>query len=70
MDLNDIFGVIKTHHEATVSGLHHGERTGMGKVVTEINRLSDLKGLSGDWHQGYRKALQDVRAYILAELKS
>ncbi len=70
MDLNDILGVIKTHHEATVSGLHHGERTGMGKVVTEINRVLDASGVSGDYNKGLRDGLLMLRAYILAELRS
>jgi hypothetical protein len=45
------------------------EAVTLGKVVDECHRLIALKGLSGDFNDGYRHALRDVTAYILAELK-
>lgn len=65
----DIESIIKTHADLMKTGIEHGEQFGMGKVADEIHRLLDLKGLSGEWHAGYRKALMDVEAYILANLR-
>jgi hypothetical protein len=65
----DLESIMKGHAEIMRTGLKHGGDIALGKMVDEINRLIDLKGLSGDWHAGYRKALMDVRAFILASLK-
>jgi hypothetical protein len=65
----DLESIMKGHAEIMRTGLKHGGDIALGKVVDEINRLIDLKGLSGDWHAGYRKALMDVRAFILASLE-
>jgi hypothetical protein len=50
-------------------GKSHGKSLTLGRVMDECHRLLDLKGLSGDFNDGYRHALRDVTAYILAELK-
>ena len=67
---DDILNVITLHNNTMRTGLKHGEQSGLGKVATECNRMMDACGLTGSWNQGYRKALCDVRAYILAELRS
>jgi hypothetical protein len=67
--MDNLESIMKGHAEIMRTGLKHGGDIALGKVVDEINRLIDLKGLSGDWHAGYRKALMDVRAFILASLK-
>ncbi len=71
MDLfKEIVSITESHNKMLFTGMKQGEQIGFGRVVDEINRLLDLKGLSGDWHSGYRQALMDVRAFLLAELKS
>ncbi len=45
------------------------EASTLGKVVDECSRLADMKGLTGDYTAGYRKACADVTAFILASLK-
>jgi hypothetical protein len=73
MDLeHEILRISKVHADLVKDGLRHGEIIAMGKVCLEINRLQDengVVGISGYWH-GYRKALMDVRAFIMASRKN
>ncbi len=59
----------KSHKETREMATRHAEALTLGKVVDECHRLLDLKGLSGDFNDGYRHALRDVTAYILASLR-
>lgn len=66
----DIESIIKTYDDVMKTGIGHGEVFGTGKVVSECNRLLDLKGLTGDFNRGYRHALMDVIAYIATMRKN
>ncbi len=71
MDLQDeILGIVTRNTELVRVGLKHGEQTGLGKCVDEINRVLDASGVSGDYNKGLRDGLLMLRAYILAELRS
>ncbi len=67
--LIDIVTWRKSHRETQAMATKHAEALTLGKVVDECHRLLDLKGLSGDFNDGYRHALRDVTAYILASLR-
>jgi hypothetical protein len=60
----DIESIIKTHADTMKTGIEHGEQFGAGKVAAECGRMLDACGISGEWNQGYRKALSDVIAYV------
>ena len=59
----DIESIIKTHADLMKTGIEHGEQFGAGKVATECGRMLDATGISGEYNQGFRKALTLVIAY-------
>ncbi len=67
--MQDILDVVGSHNTTMNMGLRHGEQLGMARVSDEISRLQDAAGISGERNAGYRQALMDVRAFILASLK-
>jgi hypothetical protein len=70
MDLeHEIASIAKVHADLMKDGLKHGEIIAMGKVCSEINRMEDAAGVSTGYWIGYRRALMDVRRFIMASRK-